>query len=49
MLGVYESRERAEQVHHEAVVAEVAEYVNLYGEYTLYDTDAGNLRLSIVY
>ena len=32
VLGVYESQERAEQAHHEAVVAEVAEYVNLYGE-----------------
>ena len=30
VLGVYQSLERAEQAHHDAVVDEMAEYINLY-------------------
>ena len=43
MLGVYESRERAEQAHHEAVVAEVAEYVENYDEVATHYTNFGTL------
>ena len=43
MLGVYESQERAEQAHHEAVVAEVAEYVENYDEVATHDTNLGTL------
>ena len=41
VLGVYESRERAEQAHHEAVVDEVAEYVENYDEVALQDAGLG--------
>ena len=43
VLGVYESQERAEQAHHEAVVAEVAEYVENYDEVATHDTNLGTL------
>ena len=43
VLGVYESRERAEQAHHEAVVDEVAEYVENYDEVATHDTNLGVL------
>ena len=43
MLGVYESRERAEQAHHAAVVDEVAEYVENYDEVATNDTNLGML------
>ncbi len=43
MLGVYESQERTEQAHHEAVVAEVAEYVENYDEVATHDTNLGAL------
>ena len=43
VLGVYESRERAEQAHHAAVVDEVAEYVENYDEVATRDTYLGTL------
>ena len=43
VLGVYESQERAEQAHHEAVVAEMAEYVDNYDEVAMHDTNLGAL------
>ena len=43
VLGVYESRERAEQAHHEAIVAEMAEYVENYDEVATHDTNLGVL------
>ena len=43
VLGVYESRERAEPAHHEAVVDEVAEYVENYDEVATHDTNLGVL------
>ena len=42
-LGVYESQERAEQAYHEAVVDEVAEYVENYDEVATNDTNLGTL------
>ena len=48
MLGVYESRERAEQAHHAAVVDEVAEYVDNYDEVATQDINYGSLHLSFV-
>ena len=43
VLGVYESRERAVQVHHAAVVDEMAEYVENYDEVATRDTYLGTL------
>ena len=43
VLGVYESRERAEQAHHEEVVDEEAEYVENYDEVATHDTNLGTL------
>lgn len=43
VLGVYESRERAEQAHHEAIVAEMAEYVENYDEVATHETNLGML------
>ena len=46
VLGVYESQERAEQAHHEAVVDEVAEYVENYDEVATHDTYLGILIIN---
>ncbi|MBQ8721353.1 MAG: hypothetical protein IJY67_04305 [Paludibacteraceae bacterium] len=43
VLGVYESRERAVQAHHAAVVDEMAEYVENYDEVATRDTYLGTL------
>ena len=43
VLGVYESRERVVQAHHEAVVDEMAEYVENYDEVSTRDTYLGTL------
>ena len=43
VLGVYQSRERAEQAHHDAVVDETADYVNLYDEVASQDVNYGTL------
>ena len=43
MLRVYESQERAKLAHHEAVVDEVAEYVENYDEVATHDTNLGTL------
>ena len=43
VLGVYESRERAELAHHATVVDEMAEYVENYDEVATRDTYLGTL------
>jgi hypothetical protein len=40
---MYESQERAKLAHHEAVVDEVAEYVENYDEVATHDTNLGAL------
>ena len=43
VLGVYQTKERAEEAHHKAVVDEMAEFVENYDEVATQETTVGTL------
>ena len=43
VLGVYQTKERAEEAHHKAVVDEMAEFVENYDEVATQETTVGTI------